>query len=151
MLRRCLGMSPDVVYVCGRVRRPGEMNGKSANLNNCLNQIYPPSTPIPAHEIVCIFDADQARAHLPSMNNPLCSGMPGHYGRGSSQGLLVILPLSSWRTAAGAVVTWQSRESNGNGAALGQNTVETAAHRRGGQLEQSRDCRQQACAGQMEQ
>jgi hypothetical protein len=67
-------MSPDVVYVCGRVRRPGEMNGKSANLNNCLNQIYPPGTPIPAHEIVCIFDADQARMLLfPLLLLPFCA------------------------------------------------------------------------------
>ena len=55
----CLSMSPDVVYVCGRQRRPGEMNGKSANLNNCLNQIYPAAVDVPANEIVCIFDADQ--------------------------------------------------------------------------------------------
>ena len=52
-------MSPDVVYVSGRTRKPGEMNGKSANLNNCLGQIYPAKAAIPAHEIVCIFDADQ--------------------------------------------------------------------------------------------
>ena len=48
-----------VVYVSGRRRAPGEMNGKSANLNNCMRQIYPEGVPIPLHEMVCIFDADQ--------------------------------------------------------------------------------------------
>ncbi|CAL5228455.1 g11593 [Coccomyxa viridis] len=55
----CLGRAPEVVYVSGRQRPKGEMNGKSANLNNCLRQVYPENTPIPANEIVCIFDADQ--------------------------------------------------------------------------------------------
>ena len=52
-------MGTDLVYVSGRKRKPGEMNGKSCNLNNCLSQIYPEGVPIPAHELVCIFDADQ--------------------------------------------------------------------------------------------
>ena len=52
-------MGPEVVYVSGRTRKPGEMNGKSCNLNNCLKQIYPDGVPIPATELVCIFDADQ--------------------------------------------------------------------------------------------
>ena len=39
----------------------GEMNGKSANLNNCLSYLYPAGTTIPANELVCIFDADQVR------------------------------------------------------------------------------------------
>ena len=52
-------MGPEVVYVSGRKRTPGEMNGKSANLNNCLKQIYPDGVPIPGTELVCIFDADQ--------------------------------------------------------------------------------------------
>ena len=50
-----------MVYVSGRQRPKGEMNGKSANLNNCLRQVYPENAPIPANEIVCIFDADQVR------------------------------------------------------------------------------------------
>lgn len=58
----CLGMAPDVVYISGRTRPKGEMNGKSGNLNNCLRQIYPDGVPIPSNEIVCIFDADQVRA-----------------------------------------------------------------------------------------
>ncbi|KAK9785110.1 hypothetical protein WJX73_006875 [Symbiochloris irregularis] len=40
-------------------RASGEVNGKSGNLNNCLSQIYPAGMAIPAHEVVCIFDADQ--------------------------------------------------------------------------------------------
>lgn len=45
--------------VSGRRRKPGEMNGKSANLNNCLQQIYPDDCAIPPNEVICIFDADQ--------------------------------------------------------------------------------------------
>ena len=48
-----------VVYVSGRTRASGEMNGKSANLNNCARQIYPDGQPIPPNEIICVFDADQ--------------------------------------------------------------------------------------------
>ena len=47
------------VYVSGRKRPQGEMNGKSGNLNNCGSQIYPPGTDIPLNEVMCIFDADQ--------------------------------------------------------------------------------------------
>jgi hypothetical protein len=54
-------MGPEIIYVSGRRRAPGEMNGKSANLNNCLSHIYPPGTCIPANEVTCIFDADQVR------------------------------------------------------------------------------------------
>ena len=59
LLCRCDHMGPEVIYVSGRKRTPGEMNGKSANLNNCLKQIYPDGVPIPGTELVCIFDADQ--------------------------------------------------------------------------------------------
>ncbi|BDA41271.1 Cellulose synthase 1 [Coccomyxa sp. Obi] len=52
-------LGPDVVYVSGRFRKNGEMNGKSGNLNNCARQIYPPGVPIPGNELICIFDADQ--------------------------------------------------------------------------------------------
>ena len=52
-------MGPEIVYVSGRTRASGEMNGKSANLNNAMNQIYPEDLIIPANELVCIFDADQ--------------------------------------------------------------------------------------------
>lgn len=56
---RCESMGKEVVYVSGRVRAPGEMNGKSGNLNNCLGQIYPKEFAIPGNEVVCVFDADQ--------------------------------------------------------------------------------------------
>jgi hypothetical protein len=51
--------------VSGRTRAPGEINGKSGNLNNCLrNVIYAdyegePGS-IPAVELVVVFDADMA-------------------------------------------------------------------------------------------
>ncbi len=52
------------VYVTGRTRQPGEINGKSANVNNCLrNVIYPNGLAdkpdaIPVTEVVVVFDAD---------------------------------------------------------------------------------------------
>jgi cellulose synthase/poly-beta-1,6-N-acetylglucosamine synthase-like glycosyltransferase len=55
----CEKMGPSVVYVSGRKRPAGEMNGKSGNLNNCLNQLYPKEYRIPGNEIICVFDADQ--------------------------------------------------------------------------------------------
>jgi hypothetical protein len=47
----------------GRTRAPGEINGKSANLNNCLqNVIYKEYLgkvdTIPTSEVVVVFDAD---------------------------------------------------------------------------------------------
>ncbi|KAL3155246.1 hypothetical protein ABBQ32_013178 [Trebouxia sp. C0010 RCD-2024] len=48
-----------IYYVSGRKRSPGEMNGKSANLNNCLKMLYPGDRAVPPNELVCIFDADQ--------------------------------------------------------------------------------------------
>lgn len=35
------GLQDDAVYVSGRARKPGEMNGKSGNLNFCAAQLYP--------------------------------------------------------------------------------------------------------------
>ena len=64
-----LTLGPDVVYVSGRKRPEGEMNGKSGNLNNCLQQIYPDGCRIPLNEVVCIFDADQVRACAASRAN----------------------------------------------------------------------------------
>ena len=52
-------MGKEVVYVSGRARAAGEMNGKSGNMNNALNQIYPKEYAIPGNELVCVFDADQ--------------------------------------------------------------------------------------------
>ena len=49
----CQRMGLSVVYVSGRIRGEKEMNGKSANLNNCLEQIYPADKgPIPHNELV---------------------------------------------------------------------------------------------------
>ena len=42
-----------------RVKAKGETNPKSANLNNCLKQIYGDAIP-PDSEVVAVFDADQA-------------------------------------------------------------------------------------------
>lgn len=75
---------PGVVYVSGRKRPAGEVNGKSGNINNLLTQLYgcpvtgyppasankgkdgggsapapPPGPTIPGTELLCIFDADQ--------------------------------------------------------------------------------------------
>ena len=57
-------LAADVVYVSGRKRAPGEMNGKSGNINNVCSQLYPPGTVVPGNELICIFDADQV---LPSI------------------------------------------------------------------------------------
>ena len=51
---------PNAVYVSGRKRAKGEMNGKSANINNCAKQLYPgDGAAIPLTEVICVFDADQ--------------------------------------------------------------------------------------------
>ena len=47
------------VYVSGRARPAGEVNGKSGNLNNVCRQLYPDGVAIPGSELVCVFDADQ--------------------------------------------------------------------------------------------
>ncbi|KAL4426135.1 hypothetical protein ABPG77_002721 [Micractinium sp. CCAP 211/92] len=55
---RGLGVT-NAVYVSGRKRAKGEMNGKSANINNAAKQIYPEGHAIPLTEVLCVFDADQ--------------------------------------------------------------------------------------------
>ncbi|KAK9804363.1 hypothetical protein WJX72_009368 [[Myrmecia] bisecta] len=71
----CREFGPDVVYVSGRQRAPGEVNGKSGNLNNCLSQIYPEGVPVPPNELVCIFDADQvANSDFYAKTVPLFDG-----------------------------------------------------------------------------
>lgn len=50
-------------YVSGRTRAPGEINGKSANVNHCLKGVIFPQyvdSPgaIPGRELVVVFDAD---------------------------------------------------------------------------------------------
>ena len=59
VMTRVEQMGPEIVYVSGRTRAAGEMNGKSANLNNAMMQLYPEDLIIPPNELVCIFDADQ--------------------------------------------------------------------------------------------
>lgn len=53
-----------VRYVAGRHRPSGEMNGKSANLNNACAQIYPAGCKIPDNEVICVMDADQVHIML---------------------------------------------------------------------------------------
>ncbi|KAL6758967.1 hypothetical protein V8C86DRAFT_3133901, partial [Haematococcus lacustris] len=65
-----LSATEDVVYVSGRTRKKGEVNGKSANLNFCLHNIYaslPRSelnpedvdwSEISNKELVVVFDSD---------------------------------------------------------------------------------------------
>jgi cellulose synthase/poly-beta-1,6-N-acetylglucosamine synthase-like glycosyltransferase len=56
---RSLG-NPSTVYVSGRKRSKGEVNGKSGNVNNAMRQLYPAGVPIPLEEVICLLDADQA-------------------------------------------------------------------------------------------
>ena len=68
-------LGADFVYVSGRSRPKGEMNGKSGNLNNVCSQLYPPGVPIPGSELICIFDADQiAKKHFFLAMVPLFDG-----------------------------------------------------------------------------
>jgi hypothetical protein len=59
---------PEIMYVTGRDKSLRSLNGKSANLNYCLQLLYPdvndPENPeelmkIPVNELMCLFDADQ--------------------------------------------------------------------------------------------
>ena len=42
----------DLQYIADRIRTPGEVNGKSANLNNALGHIFPPGTAIGFNEVL---------------------------------------------------------------------------------------------------
>lgn len=92
-------MGPEIVYVSGRTRAEGEMNGKSANLNNCLGHLYPDGCCVPANEIVCIFDADQVRCGTHPAGSLAGGGLslcPGH-------GVFLHLTIAlTQRTAGGA-------------------------------------------------
>ena len=66
-------LAADVVYVSGRKRPPGEMNGKSGNINNVCSQLYPPGTVVPGNELICIFDADQVSATFLSQASHMSS------------------------------------------------------------------------------
>lgn len=57
--RLCQRLGRDCIYVSGRKRASGEINGKSGNLNNACRQIYPDGCAIPATEVICVMDADQ--------------------------------------------------------------------------------------------
>lgn len=71
---RSLGM-PNAVYISGRKREKKEMNGKSANINNAMRQIYPDGVAIPLDEVICVFDADQVpNADFFSKTVPLLDG-----------------------------------------------------------------------------
>jgi endoglucanase len=52
---------PPFLHCAGRVRKKGEMNGKSNNMNNVLQQIYPTGCYIPPDELIAVFDADQVQ------------------------------------------------------------------------------------------
>jgi endoglucanase len=49
----------NVIYVSGRDRKKGEMNGKSNNINNVCRLLYPAGLEIPLSESIALFDADQ--------------------------------------------------------------------------------------------
>jgi len=67
---------PNAVYVSGRKRAKGEMNGKSCNINNAMRLIYPgDDLEIPSNEVICVFDADQVcNADFFSKTVPLLDG-----------------------------------------------------------------------------
>ena len=59
---------PEIMYVTGRDKSLRSLNGKSANLNHCLQLLYPDVNDpenddelmkIPVNELMCLFDADQ--------------------------------------------------------------------------------------------
>lgn len=72
---RSLNMN-NAVYISGRKRAKGEMNGKSNNINNAMRLIYPgEDLEIPLNEIVCVLDADQVpNADFFSKTVPLLDG-----------------------------------------------------------------------------
>lgn len=47
------------------------MNGKSGNMNNVLQQIYPTGCFIPPDELIAVFDADQVRRRQHSLRKIL--------------------------------------------------------------------------------
>ena len=71
--RLCQRLGRDCIYVSGRQRASGEMNGKSGNLNNCCRQIYPEGCTIPANEVICVMDADQASLSVAAPVTYLCT------------------------------------------------------------------------------
>lgn len=58
-------LGPEARYVTGRTRKPGEINGKSANVNNCLRNVIFSEyegrpQDIPLKDLIVVFDADMA-------------------------------------------------------------------------------------------
>ena len=79
----------DVVYITGRDKSEKSKNGKSANLNNTLQLIYPdikdPVNPdefmkVPINELMCLFDADQTCSKVchpqPCRRQPCTRALP---------------------------------------------------------------------------
>ena len=75
-------MDRDVIYITGRDKTAKSKNGKSANLNNTLQLIYPEIRDprnndefmkIPIHELMCLFDADQTCSRVPNFHAMCCN------------------------------------------------------------------------------
>ena len=61
----------DIVYRSGRVRSPGETNGKACNLNNTLHWLYPKEK--------CVADEEVSRRHAALLYlHRGCLGLPQH-------------------------------------------------------------------------
>ncbi|KAJ9506235.1 hypothetical protein QJQ45_014216, partial [Haematococcus lacustris] len=120
-----LSATEDVVYVSGRTRKKGEVNGKSANLNFCLHSIYaslPRSelnpedvdwSEISNKELVVVFDSDMCakpdffcKARGSSTSQPPASPqLPAYLCLTSSTGCMpALLPADS---AAGVLAALQ--------------------------------------------
>ncbi|KAK9812548.1 hypothetical protein WJX73_008007 [Symbiochloris irregularis] len=50
---------PRVRYLSKRRRKRGEVNGKSGNLNNAIEKVYPQQAQLSADDLLAIFDCDQ--------------------------------------------------------------------------------------------
>lgn len=97
-------MDRDVVYITGRDKTHKSKNGKSANLNNTLQLIYPEIRDprnndefmkIPIHELMCLFDADQTCSKVATYPcNVLCVCM--YYAANLDSISLFDAGLASW-------------------------------------------------------
>lgn len=66
-----------VVYVSGRKRPEGEMNGKSGNINNCCSQIYPRCAFVAAYNIDADIDVLLAALRSAEEGPSECIGVAG--------------------------------------------------------------------------
>lgn len=80
--------SPELVYISGRTRPAGEINGKSGNLNNALTLIYPPGVDIPLDEVTPHFLSTHARLHMPVHTCPAARQQDA-----SQRGYLAVAPV----------------------------------------------------------